>query len=244
MTQDEIYQNIESITIGIDDTFKFHCTQCGQCCINRHDIKLSPMDVYKMTKQLQMNPSDFFVQYCRMEIGANSRIPLMMLRPVGRDDRCPLLKNNKCSVHKVKPAVCGMFPLGRYVIADPEKYAKGEVVMSEVRYLLQPPECGDDSETHTVRDWLGDFDIALEDKAFVRWNQVMGEISAMLRDLEKKWDIMTMMDVWFMTRIILYENYEHDMEFMPQFEFNVSGLKALLQDIPKLKEMVEHGRGA
>ena len=137
-----------------------------------------------------------------------------------------------------------MFPLGRYVIADPEKYAKGEVVMSEVRYLLQPPECGDDSETHTVRDWLGDFDIALEDKAFVRWNQVMGEISAMLRELEKKWDIMTMMDVWFMTRIILYENYEHDMEFMPQFEFNVSGLKALLQDIPKLKEMVEHGRGA
>ena len=113
-----------------------------------------------------------------------------------------------------------------------------------LRYLLQPPECGDDSETHTVRDWLGDFDIALEDKAFVRWNQVMGEISAMLRELEKKWDIMTMMDVWFMTRIILYENYEHDMEFMPQFEFNVSGLKALLQDIPKLKEMVEHGRGA
>lgn len=190
-----------------------------------------------------MNPSVFFVQYCRMEIGTNSRLPLMMLRPVGRDDRCPLLQNNRCSVHKVKPAVCGMFPLGRYVIADPEKYAKGEVVMSEVRYLLQPPECGDDSETHTVREWLGDFDIELEDKAFVRWNQVMGEISAILRDLEQKWDMMTMMDVWFMTRIILYENYEHDMDFMPQFEFNVSGLKSLLKDIPKLKEMVKHGRG-
>ena len=244
MTTEEIYKNLEAITVGIDDTFKFLCTQCGKCCINRTDIMLSPMDVFRMTKELQISPSDFFAMYCRMEIGIDSRMPIVMLRPVGKDYRCPLLQNNKCSVHKVKPAVCGMFPLGRYVSIDPEKYSKGEIETSEVKYLLQPPECGDESETHTVREWLGDFDIALEDEAYVRWNQVMGDLSLRLQELQKKWDMMTMMDIWFVVHVILFENYEHDMDFMPQFEFNVTGLKSLLMDIPKLKEMVNRGRRA
>lgn len=244
MTKEEIYADLESVTVGLDDTFTFHCTQCGKCCINRSDIMLSPMDVFKMTKELNLNPSDFFLMYCRMEIGIHSRIPIVMLRPVGKDNRCPLLQNNKCSVHKVKPAVCGMFPLGRYVIVDPEKYSKGEVETSSVKYLLNAPGCGDDSEIHSVREWLSGFNIELEDKAYIRWNQVMGEISLILQELQRKWDMMTMMDIWFVTRVILYENYEHDMDFMPQFEFNVSGLKSLLRDIPKLKEMVRHGRRA
>lgn len=244
MTREEIYQDLESITVGLDDSFRFHCDQCGKCCIHRTDIMLSPNDIFKMTKELQITPSDFFMMYCRMEIGTDSRMPIVLLRPVGRDNRCPLLKDNRCSVHKVKPAVCGMFPLGRYITISPENYGKGKLEHSDVKYLLQPPECGDDSETHTVRKWLSHFDIALEDKAFIRWNQVIAEISLKLQELQKKWDMMAMMDIWFVVRVILYENYEHDIDFMPQFEFNVTTLKSLLMDIPTLKEMVHHGRRA
>ena len=115
MTNEEMFQNIESLTVGLDDTFTFHCTQCGKCCIHRTDIILSPRDIFKMAKELNLSNADFLRKYCSMHIGPTSRIPVIMLRPVGKDDRCPLLKNNKCSVHKVKPSVCGMFPLGRYI---------------------------------------------------------------------------------------------------------------------------------
>lgn len=244
MTREEISKNLESITVGLDDTFQFHCTQCGKCCIQRTDIMLSPMDIFRMTIELRMTPSDFFRKYCHMVIGTASRIPIVMLRPVGQDNRCPLLKNNKCTVHKVKPAVCGMFPLGRYIAISPEDYGKKALDHSEVKYLLQPPECGDDSEIHTVREWLGNFDISLEDRAFICWNQTISEISLRLQVLEKKWDMMTMMDIWFVTRVILYENYTVDKDFLPQFEYNVEGLKSLLLDIPRLKEMVKHARRA
>ena len=52
MTNEEMFQNIESFTVGLDDSFSFHCTQCGKCCIRRTDIILSPRDIFKMAKEL------------------------------------------------------------------------------------------------------------------------------------------------------------------------------------------------
>lgn len=245
MTREEmLLQNIQLNTIGLDDTFKFHCTQCGKCCIQRDDIILSPMDLFRMAKELKMSHTDFIHTYCSIHIGSASRMPIIMLRPVGKDNRCPLLKANKCSVHHVKPAVCGMFPLGRYMSFPKGEFNAEAIEACEVKYLLQPPECGDESETHTVREWLSDFDIKLEDASFIRWNQAISEIGQKVQELEKKMDMMTMMEVWFVIRVVMYEIYEHDKEFLPQLEANYEGLMSLLNDIPKLKEMAKHGRRA
>lgn len=243
MTREEMFKDIESITVGLDDTFQFHCTQCGKCCKNRTDIMLSPMDIFRIAKELKMSNSEFFRKYCTSHIGDNSRLPIIMLKPIGQDDRCPLLKNNKCSVHNVKPAVCGMFPLGRYIAFPKGESGTQPLDQSAVKYLLQPLDCGDKSETHTVREWLSGFDIALEDKAFLLWNQSLCQISQILQELEKKWDMMTMMVIWFITRVALYENYNHNEQFLPQLEENIENLKLLLSDIPKLKEMVNRGTG-
>ena len=113
-----------------------------------------------------------------------------------------------------------------------------------MKYLLQPIECGDDSESHTVREWLSGFDISLEDKAFVRWHQAIAEISAVLQALEKKWDPFTMMEVWFVVQITLYQNYDTEKDFMPQLEENIAGVLDILQDIPRIKEAVRRATRA
>ena len=46
--------------LGLDDTFKFHCTMCGRCCINREDILLPPRDLYAMAKELNFTSKEFF----------------------------------------------------------------------------------------------------------------------------------------------------------------------------------------
>ena len=51
-----------------------------------------------------------------------------------------------------------MFPLGRYIAMDAKKDVSTRMDGAQVKYLLQPPECGDESETHTVREWLSGFD--------------------------------------------------------------------------------------
>ena len=101
--------------IGLDDTFTFHCTQCGKCCIHREDILLSPKDLFNIAKKFQITPAEALEQYCETYIGCNSRFPIVRLRPQGSVKRCPLLKDQKCLVHDVNPTVCAMFPIGRYL---------------------------------------------------------------------------------------------------------------------------------
>ena len=236
----ELFRDLESLTIGLDDTFKFHCDQCGKCCTHREDIILSPMDIFKMAKELKMTPVEFYHEYCVFNIGEHTRMPIVRLASEGKDTHCVLLKNHRCSVHKVKPAVCAMFPLGRYMSFEKDDYNAESIDTSKVKYLLQPPECGDESETHTVREWLSGFDIKLEDEAFVQWQKAISRFSNKFKELEKKQDMLTMMEIWFVVRVSLYLQYDTSKEFLPQFSSNVENLLKLLDDIPKLKRMVRH----
>ena len=78
-----IAENLKSLTLGVDDTFKFHCDMCGKCCINREDILLNPQDIYRMAKELKMEPKDMFIRYCETYVGDNSRIPIVRIKPRG-----------------------------------------------------------------------------------------------------------------------------------------------------------------
>jgi len=243
MTREEMMlHNIQTNTVGLDDTFKFHCDQCGKCCTYRDDIILSPMDIFKMARELKITPVDFYHEYCVFNIGEHTRMPIVRLGSVGKDYHCVLLKNHKCSVHTVKPAVCGMFPLGRYMSFEKDTYDQADFATNKVKYLLQPPDCGDDSEEHTVREWLSGFDINLEDEVFVEWQKAISRFGNKINELEKKQDMLTMMEIWFVVRVVLYLQYDTSKDFLPQFKNNAEHLLKLLNNIPKLKGMVSHGR--
>ena len=234
----ELFRDLESMTIGLDDTFKFHCDQCGKCCTHREDIILSPMDIFKMAKELKMTPVEFYHEYCVFNIGEHTRMPIVRLASEGKDTHCVLLKNHRCSVHKVKPAVCAMFPLGRYMSFEKDDYNAESIDTSKVKYLLQPPECGDESETHTVREWLSGFDIKLEDEAFIRWHQAVAQFGSKIRQLEKTENVFTMMSVWLVMRVIPYLRYDTSKDFLPQFEENIKEMLELLDDIPRLMKVM------
>ena len=108
-----IGEHLEEMLIGPDEKFRFHCTQCGKCCINREDILLNPKDLYNIAATLSISQEEAVERYCETYMGGTSRLPIVRLRPQGSIKRCPLLKDRKCMVHKAKPTVCAMYPLGR-----------------------------------------------------------------------------------------------------------------------------------
>lgn len=222
MNTQEILSNIEEITVGLDDTFHFHCTQCGKCCVNREDILLPPRDLYKIAKELKMAPVEVFLKYCESYIGSNSHIPIVRLKPLGQIKRCPFLKNLKCSVHKAKPGVCAMYPVGRYMAVNPETYHKTGLEGCQTQYMLQPITCGDKSEVHTVREWLSDFDIETEDKTFILWHSTAAKVGTLLKKGEKLVSEKTMCLAWNAVLKLLYLDYNTDQEFLPQFEKNAA----------------------
>ena len=229
-----IAENLKSLTLGVDDTFKFHCDMCGKCCINREDILLNPQDIYRMAKELKMEPKDMFIRYCETYVGDNSRIPIVRIKPRGSIKRCPLMANHKCSVHKAKPTVCAMFPIGRCVQINP--YKKAALDKTDIQYIFTKPGCGDDSETHTVREWLEDFGIPLEDDFYIKWNQLLCELGEICRKGEKILSEEGMDNVWSLIFFTIYLDYDTDKEFMPQFEKHSSEILAFMRLMPTKKQ--------
>lgn len=231
MNEENFAEELERYTIGLDDTFRFHCTACGKCCINREDILLNPHDLYRIAKYLNSTTLDVYRSYCESYIGSNSHVPIVRLKPKGHVKRCPFLKDRKCVVHDAKPGVCAIYPLGRYMKIDSIEYTQGSIENPIVQYLLQPAECGDNSKVHTVREWLSGFNIDLEDQAFVRWHQVISKIGSMLICAEKKLGDATMSKIWNTILILLYLNYDINQEYLPQFEENAANVIDTLNQI-------------
>ena len=236
-----IAENLDAMTIGVDEPFKFNCDMCGKCCINRDDILLNAKDVYNMAKELQMEPVDMVLKYCETYIGESSRIPILRIKPRGSIRRCPLMKAHKCSVHNAKPTVCAMFPIGRCIQLEANN-KNTETKMSDIRYLFTNPECGDDSETHTVREWLGEFGIPLEDEFFLAWNLLISELGKIFRKGEKILSEKGMIAAWNLTFVKIYLDYDIRKEFMAQFTENAAEILDLMRTMPTKKAKKKGGK--
>lgn len=236
-----IAENLDAMTVGVDEPFKFHCDMCGKCCINREDILLNAKDIYNMSKELQMEPVDMFKKYCETYIGESSRIPIVRIKPRGSIKRCPLMKEHKCSVHKAKPTVCAMFPIGRCIKMDASNQ-NVEINTSDIRYIFTDPGCGDNSETHTVREWLGEFGIPLEDEFFLAWNRTISELGAIFHKGEKVLSEEGMMAAWNLTFVKIYLDYDMAKEFLPQYKENVEEVLAVMRTMPTKKNKKKGGK--
>ncbi len=226
-----IVEKLDSMKIGLDEPFKFHCNMCGKCCIHREDILLSPKDIYNMSKELGIKPEGLFERYCEVYVGPDSRVPIVRLKPRGSVKRCPLLKNRKCMVHKSKPTVCAMYPLGRCIVAANPKEGLKDISQGKFQYIFSDPGCGDASETHTAREYLESFGIPVEDNFFLKWQQAVLDMGNFFRKIEKTVGNETMELVWRAAFIGLYLHYETEKDFMPQFDSNVKNFFDMLHSV-------------
>lgn len=235
-----IADNFDQMKIGLDTPFQFRCTECGKCCIHREDILLSPKDLFRAAKELNMPILSFFQTYCECYPGKDSRVPIVRLLPRGSVRRCPLLKDRHCMIHKAKPAVCAMFPVGRGVAVPKDA---DESTSFTVQYILQPPECGDRSETHTVREWLASFGMDVEDPIFLQWQRFILFAHDKIVELEKQLEPAEMNRCWNLLAYCAYMNYDTGKEFSPQFEENLAAARKLLETYERAAQGVQPDAG-
>ena len=163
---EEIEEYIKTHTVGMDDSFQFGCQICGKCCKNRHEpIILAGYDLFRIAKHYNKTPEEIANKYCVFNIGGNSHLPVLTIKEREYDGTCSFSRRGRCELHqsKSKPVVCGLFPLGRIFNYD----------KNDVTYFTQDNICGNNNETHTVRDWLNDFGIdELEDCSAI-WQETI-----------------------------------------------------------------------
>lgn len=126
----------------------------------------------------------------------------------------------KCRVHRAKPTVCAMYPIGRCIVAGDMKEGLKNISQNQIQYIFNNPGCGDDSEAHTVREWLELFGIPVPDEFFLKWQQTVLELGNIFRSLEKGMSPNIMEQVWTAAFVGLYLSYDLEQEFLSQFEEN------------------------
>lgn len=234
------------------ETFRFRCRQCGKCCKNREDILLNPYDLHRACSVLGISHKDFIERYCEVYVGESSRFPCVLLKPVGPEKACPLLRGNRCSVHQGKPTVCALFPLGRAMryaapaatpsvspasSASPGEKGKngnaenGGAGENEMFYFFNGATCGARDEEHTVGEWLSEFNLQESEAWFLEWSKELGEVAITIHDLEQKLRPKLMEPIFGAVFTGMYLNYYAGASFMEQFRANSQKVKEMLAAI-------------
>ena len=226
-----IGEHLEEMLIGPDEKFRLPCTQCGNCCINREDILLNPKDLYNIAATLSISQEEAVERYCETYMGGTSRLPIVRLRPQGSIKRCPLLKDRKCMVHKAKPTVCAMYPLGRCLAISQDTMSRIETAELKPQFILNEVDCGDNAEEHTVREWLESFGIPVEDQYYIRWQRIAMLASKVIKGVEGSWTAHGLNMLLTLIFNMLYLGYDMDKEFEPQFEERAEELRTILVKI-------------
>ena len=119
---------------------KLDCNLCDKCCIYRGDIRLTPINVCEISKYLNISIKNFLEKYTdRLE----NNLFEIVLKTKGNLKKCILYddKNTKCSIHKVKPMQCVMFPLVPENLKKDYFYNSGQCTMENPKEI-------------TVNKWL------------------------------------------------------------------------------------------
>ncbi len=226
-------EEIQEMTLDLDTPFQFKCRSCGKCCKDRHDIILKSRDIFRIAQYLKLSTKEVLARYCCVSLGPNSKLPVVTLQAVGTTQHCPFMENRKCAVHPVKPEVCALYPLGRYISPNDDA--------NEIKYLLQPMSCGGVSKTHTVRSWLARFNIPVNDRFYVSWTTILSTMSLAMQALIQQKPAQEQLAFYYLLREMLYENYQTDLDFDWQFQRN---MRVLADTVKKLVEegLEPHGK--
>ena len=149
------------------DKFTFGCDMCGNCCRKRQSpIMLTGPDIFKIARGLNATPIDIVSKYCEWYIGDQSHMPVVILKE----------RLGQCTIQSFKPAVCALFPLGRYYDDRDGAY----------HYFIQRDACNTALKTEwTLQSWLDNFHIKEEEDMYIQWNKLVVGIAQSMVRMEK-----------------------------------------------------------
>lgn len=153
----KLYEADSLAKLGCND-----CAGCHDCCKGMGtSIVLDPMDVWRFKSLAGIGFATLADKY--IEFNMVDGLILPNLRQENDNEECAFLnEEGRCSVHKARPGICRLFPLGR--IYDNEGF----------KYFLQVYECSKKDRTKVkIKKWIGIENISAYEKYIWQWNRFL-----------------------------------------------------------------------
>ena len=159
-----------------NDMVKLGCAGCGGCCKGMgSSVVLDPLDVCRLSENLGKTFDEMLSEFLELQVVDGVILP--NLRMSGPQESCVFLsEENRCRIHRFRPGVCRLFPLGRYYQGD------------SFQYFVQKGECHHPARTKVkIHKWLETPDIRSYEAFVQRWHHFLRmaeEIAAQAQDQE------------------------------------------------------------
>lgn len=145
------------------------CAGCRSVCCHGmgQSVLLDPYDVFRLT-QATGQPFDVLLAD-RIEISRVDGVLLPNLKMTANGERCSFLnRDGRCLIHHARPAVCRLFPLGRYWTDE-----------THFKYILQTGQCPKRNlKKVKVEKWLDTPELEDYNTFVVLWHRYVKRIEA------------------------------------------------------------------
>jgi len=130
------------ISKNLENGIKFSCQICGDCCrgFKEGEVYLYKDDILRLAKFLNITGMkglrNFAKKYVKVindsffwkdpdaKRGKTYRFKTLGFRFTGEDEHCHFLKDNKCSVHQMRPFQCRSFPFWQMMVSNRKNFER------------------------------------------------------------------------------------------------------------------------
>lgn len=136
------------------------CEGCFACCCGMGtSVVLDPLDIHRMTQGLHIG----FEQLLKtgIELNVVDGLILPNLKMTGEKEQCAYLnEQGRCTIHRFRPGICRLFPMGRYYEEN------------GFHYFLQIHECRKETRGKIkVKKWLEIENLRAYEAYIFRWHR-------------------------------------------------------------------------
>ena len=167
-------------------TFCFDCrpdVECFTVCCAKLDLKLTPYDILRLSRRLDLKTKDFLDTYTTA-VEVPGKLPRVALWMNEDDGRCPFVTDQGCTVYEDRPSACRTYPLAR---------ASSQGLTGNIReayFKVREDHCKGFAESRewTVEQWMSNQGMDEYNLLNDLWMDVLTRQAAVLQsqDAERK----------------------------------------------------------
>ena len=157
-----------------DDTpLKFSChrnVECWNACCSNIDITLTPYDILRLKKRLDMPSEEFLKQYSVPFDLDKDGMPGVKLKPVDEGTACQFMTPEGCGVYEDRPTACRYYPVALLTMRRSDEY-----VDRSAYALVKESHCLGhlENKTQTIEQYRTEQGVAEYDEKAHAWRQLI-----------------------------------------------------------------------
>ncbi len=169
---------IEPKKLTLDSYIKFRChpgVSCFTACCGDIKIVLTPYDILTLCKRLGMPAHEFLHEYTTPTYLEKTDMPGVMIKLREKDNKCPFVTPDGCTVYEDRPTACRYYPVGMADFHEGgSRDADGNENISKEEkfyFVVREDHCKgfEEDKEWTVREWRADQGVDVRDEMNKEW---------------------------------------------------------------------------